>query len=94
MSCQNSVFGQREVEMGKKLKFNDDDFFVIGSNANGMRVKHHQERVNWVGLKGKTFKEICKPPSPYLNQPKKVAPSSHIQYDLDRKYLMLKNNMQ
>ena len=25
MSCQNSVFGQREVEMGKKLKFNDDD---------------------------------------------------------------------
>ena len=38
--------------------FNDNDYFMIGSNFDSIRAEHHKRRVAWHGKDGKSFKEI------------------------------------
>ena len=68
-------------------QFNDDDYFVIGSNVDSIRADHHKRRVSWIGTEGKSFKEISSLSSEYLNQPSSHTPSTHIKYDLKHGFI-------
>ena len=71
------------------MSFKKNDRFVRGSNHQNIRVAHHRRRVDWIGDGGKTFEQICKPPSEYLDQPRRnLHPRVHLQYDIDRGFVV------
>tara|TARA_Y100001935_G_scaffold77491_1_gene64714 strand:- start:43 stop:1149 length:1107 start_codon:yes stop_codon:yes gene_type:complete len=72
--------------------FNDEDKFTIGKNYGAIRAQHHFRRMDWVGHEGKTYKEICSPPSEYLDQPGDHSTDTHLKYDLSKDFLRIKTN--
>lgn len=74
------------------MPFRDQDTFIIGPNYDAIRAPHHFRRMDWVGKEGKTYKEICSPPSEYLDQPGNHSIDTHLKYDLSKDFLCIKTN--
>lgn len=74
------------------MPFRDEDTFIIGPNYDAIRALHHFRRMDWVGHEGKTYREICSPPSEYLDQPGNHSIDTHLKYDLSKNFLRIKTS--
>ena len=74
------------------MPFRDQDTFIIGPNYDAIRAPHHFRRMDWIGQEGKTYREICSPPSEYLDQPGNHSIDTHLKYDLSKDFLRIKTN--